>query len=232
VAAPFNLQSFADRAAAAGAAAALMANSIRSCLPRQDHCSIVVSGGSTPGPCFDLLSLVPLDWSRVTVIPSDERWVPPTHPDSNERLIRQRLLVNRAASAKVLPMFRKGVAPEAAVARIDQDLAALATPPSCALLGMGEDGHFASLFPDLDGLGGALDPDSKNRCLVVKTASSPHLRISLGLGFLLRSAAIILLISGTEKRRVFEAAAAGGTAYPIESLVRQCKDALTVLWAP
>ena len=232
MAAQVNLLEFADRATASRAAAGLMADSIRACLDRQDRCSIVVSGGSTPGPCFDRLSGMPLDWSRVTVIPSDERWVPPDHPDSNERLIRERLLVNQAASGQVLPLFRKDVEPQTAVSLIGRDLAALATPVSCALLGMGEDGHFASLFPDLDGLSQALDPNSEKPCLVVKTASSPYLRISLGLGFLLRSRTTILLISGAEKHRVFEAAAAGGTAYPIESLVWQCEDPLTVVWAP
>jgi len=117
-----------------------MANTMRSCLEAQQRCSIVVGGGSTPGPCFDLLSGKPLDWSRVTVIPSDERWVPSDHPDSNERLIRERLLVNKAASGQVLPFYRKDVEPHAAVPLIERDLAVLATPVSCALLGMGSVG--------------------------------------------------------------------------------------------
>jgi 6-phosphogluconolactonase len=232
VAVQVNLLEFADRVSASGAAAELMAKSIRSCLDRQDRCSIVVSGGSTPGPCFDSLSQMPLEWPRVTVIPSDERWVPADHPDSNERLIRERLLVNKAASGQVLPLFRKDVEPPAAVSLIEQDLAELATPVSCALLGMGEDGHFASLFPDLDGLKQALEPNSGEPCLVVKTASSPHLRISLSLAFLLESEAIVLLIFGAAKRRVFDAAATGNTAYPIESLIWRGDGRLTVLWAP
>lgn len=227
-----NLQEFPDRMVASEAAAGLLANSIRTRLDTQDRCSIVVSGGSTPGPCFDRLSMMPLEWSRVTVIPSDERWVPPDHPDSNERLIRERLLVKKAAAGQILPFFRKDVEPQAAVSLIERDLAALATPFSCALLGMGEDGHFASLFPDFDGLKKALDPDSEEPCLVVKTSGSPHLRISLSLAALLDAEVTILLMFGAAKRRVFEAAAAGNTTYPIESLIWRSAGPLTVLWAP
>lgn len=226
-----NLQEFPDRMMASEAAAGLVANAIRTRLDTQGRCSIVVSGGSTPGPCFDRLSMMPLEWSKVTVIPSDERWVPPDHQDSNERLIRDRLLVNKASAGHFLPLFREGVEADEAVALVKQDLAALATPFCCALLGMGEDGHFASLFPDFDGLKQALNPHSGEPCLVVKTASSPHLRISLSLATLLNAEATILLMFGAAKRRVFEAAAAGSTAYPIESLIRHQNRSLTALWA-
>jgi 6-phosphogluconolactonase len=227
-----NLLEFSDRIQAAEAAAELMEQSIQRSLETQEDCSIVVSGGSTPGPCFDKLSMKSLDWSRVTVIPSDERWVPPNHPDSNERLIRERLLVNEASAGQVLPLFRTGVEASEAPALVRQDLAERTMPASCALLGMGEDGHFASLFPDFSRLQHALDPDNDEPCLVVSTASSPHLRISLSLAFLLRSRVLILLISGAAKRRVLDAAAAGNTAYPIESLIRQAGVPLTVVWSP
>ena len=227
-----NLLEFTTRTQAAGTAAGLVAKSIQTRLDEQQDCSIVVSGGSTPGPCFDRLSMMPLEWSEVTVIPSDERWVPPDHPDSNERLIRERLLVNQASAGHMLPLFREGVDVSEAVSLVRQDLAALAGPTRCALIGMGEDGHFASLFPDFGGLKQALDPGNDESCLLVDTASSPHLRISLSLAFLLQSEKTILLIFGEAKRRVFEAAAAGNTSYPIESLIRRCDDSLTVLWAP
>lgn len=228
----FKLLEFPDRAEASVAAAGLVADSIRTGLDRQDRCSIVVSGGSTPGPCFDALSKMPLDWPGVTVIPSDERWVPPDHPDSNERLIRERLLVNRAASGQFLPLYRKGVEAFEAPPLIEQDLAALGTPLSCALLGMGEDGHFASLFPDFDGLEQGLDPASKALCMIVRTAGSPHVRVSLSLAFMLQSGALVLLIFGRAKRLVLETAATGNTGYPVESLLRWSSRSLKVVWAP
>jgi len=198
----------------------------------QAEASLVVSGGTTPGPCFDLLSGESLDWSRVTVLPSDERWVPVTDPDSNERLIRTRLLKDRAETGKVLPFFRAGLEAAQAPLHIERDLAVLKQAFSASLLGMGEDGHFASLFPDFDGLQKALDPYNKSVCTMVQTAGSPHLRISLTLSALLNSVHTVLLIFGQAKRLVFETAQAGGSAYPIEALLTEARSPLTVIWAP
>jgi 6-phosphogluconolactonase len=228
------LRTFENRSAATAAAASLLAGLVKDALasgPRAEA-SLVVSGGSTPGPCFDLLSAEPLDWSRVTVLPSDERWVPPDDPDSNEGLIRKRLLRGRAETGNVLPFFRAGIEAVQAPRIIEQDLARLAQPFSAALLGMGEDGHFASLFPDFDRLSEALDPHNPAACMMVKTAGSPHLRISLTLSALLNSAHTILLIFGEAKRVVFESAMTGGSTYPIEVLLRQTRQPLTVIWAP
>lgn len=194
--------------------------------------SLVVSGGSTPGPCFDLMSATPIDWSRVTVVPSDERMVPPDHADSNEKLIRERLLRNRAVNGNFLPLFRAGIEASQLPLQIEKDLTGLAQPFSAVLLGMGEDGHFASLFPDFDGLQQALDPDGKSSCTLVQTAGSPHLRISLTLPALLNCTHTVLLIFGEAKRKVLEAASFGGSAYPIETLLSKTRQPLTVIWAP
>jgi len=223
---------FSDRTAAGCAAAELIAESISACLEQQSQCGLVVSGGSTPGPCFDELSTLSLDWSKVIVIPSDERWVPADHPDSNERLIRERLLHDQAAPGGFLPLFREGVAAGEAPALIDRSLARIPSPLGCVLLGMGEDGHFASLFSDFEGLRAALEPESKNLSLVVQTAGSPHLRISLSLAALINTRQTVLLIFGQSKREVFEAAVQGGSGYPVESLLRHTGSPLTVIWAP
>jgi len=227
-------RAFENRQTAAAAAAVLLASLVRNALAAGPtaEASLVVSGGSTPGPCFDLLSDEELDWSRVTVVPSDERWVPADDPDSNERLIEKRLLKGLAERGQVLPFFRAGLDVSQAPRAIEKDLASLTQPFSATLLGMGEDGHFASLFPDFDGLKKALDPHEKTQCLLVRTASSPHPRISLSLSALLNSAHIVLLIFGEAKRRVFEAASAGGGGYPVEALLDHASDTLTVIWAP
>ena len=227
-------RSFESRADASVAAAELLASLIRKALTSTPaaQASLVVSGGTTPGPCFDLLSAEQLDWSRVTVLPSDERWVAADHPDSNERLIRERLLRGRAAEGKVLSFFRADVDAAQAPSLIERDLSALTQPFSATLLGMGEDGHFASLFPDFDGLPGALDPHGMAACVMVQTAGSPHLRISLTLSTLLNAEHTLLLIFGEAKRAVFESAYAGGSAYPVEALLHQSRHPLTVIWAP
>jgi 6-phosphogluconolactonase len=228
-----DFQSYESRAEASAAAAELLAGLVRKKLSGSPiaQASLVVSGGSTPGPCFDLLSRKPLDWTRVTVMPSDERWVPADHPDSNERLIRSRLLQNRAAGGNILPLFRAGVEATQAPSLIQADLADTAQPFSAVLLGMGEDGHFASLFPDFEQLPAALEPETQEPCMVVQTASSPHLRISLTLSALLNSGHIVLLIFGAAKREVFETAKRGGSAYPVEALLHHSSAPLTVIWA-
>jgi 6-phosphogluconolactonase len=227
-----DFQAYESRAAASRAAADLLAKQLAVTLDKNPLAALIVSGGSTPGPCFAQLSTKPLDWPRVTVVPSDERWVPAQDPASNEGLIRRQLLKGRAGQAQLLPLFREGIAPEQAPGMIGQDLKKLPRPFSAALLGMGEDGHFASLFPDYDGLPEALDPVGAAECVLVQTAGSPHLRISLTLPALLESAMIVLLIFGEAKRRVFESASRGNGEYPVASLVRHANCPLSVIWAP
>ena len=231
---PIEFRVFENRPEASAAAAEMLASLIREALAAKPtaEASLVVSGGSTPGPCFDLLSEEALDWSRVTVLPSDERWVPADDADSNERLIKNRLLQGPADQGKVLSFFRAGLEASQAPRLIEKDLADLTRPFSAVLLGMGEDGHFASLFPDFDGLQKALDPQGKTACTMVQTAGSPHLRISLTLSALLNCAHMVLLIFGEVKRNVFETARSGGSAYPIESLLHETRKPLTVIWAP
>ena len=227
-------RSFEDRSAASIAASELLADLIREDLTENPttRASLVVSGGSTPGPCFEQLSHSALDWSRVTVVPSDERWVSVSHSDSNERLIKQRLLQDHATKGQVLPFYRAGLDASQAPTMIEQDLLGLQQPFSASLLGMGEDGHFASLFPDFDDLEQALDPLNDTACIMVQTVGSPHLRISLTLSALLNSAHIVLLIFGEAKRLVFETAISGNSGYPVEALLSHATTPLTVIWAP
>lgn len=226
-------RTFESRLEASTAAADLLSNRLRDDLLKDTKAqvSLVVSGGSTPGPCFDRLSGQELDWSRVTVLPSDERWVPGSDLSSNERLIRARLLQGPAERGKVLSFYREGIEVKHAPRAIEQDLERLARPFNTSLLGMGEDGHFASLFPDFSGLPEALDPLGAVQCIMVETAGSPHLRISLTLSALLDSACIVLLIFGEKKRAVFDAAIVGDSNYPIESLLQHIRTPLTVIWA-
>lgn len=227
-------RAFENRPDATAAAASLLVSQVGDVLNQSPHAeaSLIVSGGSTPGPCFDLMSDSSLDWSRVTVLPSDERWVPASDSDSNERLIRQRLLKGKAEHGKVLSFFRQGVEAAKAPRMIQHDLSKLVQPFSASLLGMGEDGHFASLFPDFDKLETALDPLGKESCVMVQTAGSPHLRISLTLSALLNTRVMVLLIFGEAKRAVFDTASLGGSDYPIESLLRHVQSPLSVVWAP
>jgi 6-phosphogluconolactonase len=115
---------------------------------------------------------------------------------------------------------------------IEQDLMMMEQPFSAVLLGMGEDGHFASLFPDFEGLPEALDPDGKSQCIMVRTAGSPYVRISLTLSAMLASAEIVLLMFGEAKRAVFDKARQCKGNYPVEALIKHTRCPLTVFWAP
>lgn len=225
-----SFQEFPSRSAASQAAADSLSQSINSQWQDHGQASIVVSGGSTPGECFDALSKRALPWSDVTVVPSDERWVSVTHTDSNEKLIRGRLLQNLATDARILPLFRQHASIASAVKLIETDLQA-ALPFASVLLGMGEDGHFASLFPDFSGLAQALNPENESLCTPVKTAASPYQRISLTLAALLQTQHTALLIFGQSKRMVFDQALSGDTLFPIEKLLQQLQSPMTIFWA-
>jgi 6-phosphogluconolactonase len=223
---------FPDRLSASRAAADLLATSLRDDLGNCGSGSLVLSGGTTPGACYELLSRQALNWERVQVVPSDERWVPADDANSNERLIRERLLQNAARGAGLIPLYRPGLEPAQAPAAVEHDLAGLGGPFSGVLLGMGADGHFASLFPDFAGLPQALDPAATTRCVVVHTAGSPFVRISLTLAALLKARRIAVLFFGGEKRTVFEAAAGGDDRWPVAALLAQKTVAVAALWAP
>jgi 6-phosphogluconolactonase len=221
---------FSDRDAAAEAAAAILAEAMRPPERRR----IVVTGGSTPGPAYDRLSALDLDWSETTVILSDERWVGVDSPLSNEGLVRRRLLTGAASAARLLPLKGAGETPEADAHAAEGALRALA-PWSAVLLGMGDDGHIASLFPGDPDLAARLDPDGARLCVAVPISGlEPFVpRISLTLRALLETPLVVLLISGEAKRAVVERVSAdAGYAPPVGALLRQTRARVSVLWAP
>lgn len=141
---------------------------------------------------------------------SDERCVPANHPESNEKLVRDHMLRNKALVAGF-------ISPD------DNALAAL-MPAACTLLGMGEDGHFASLFPDSDQLKQGLSSNSQT--LRVATPSSEFERISMTLPTLLNSKDIVLLVFGEKKKQVLE----NSQGLPIERLLKAAE--IKIFWAP
>lgn len=223
---------FATRDEASIAAAQALATLIGRRLALQGEASLVVSGGTTPGRCFAELAATDLEWQNVSVILSDERWVPPDSEDSNERLVRETLLRDRAAGANLLSVYQPDTTPEARSEDMAGEIRALPFPFAAALLGMGEDGHFASLFPDASNLSEGLDTESAVLCLPVTTAASPHPRISLTLSALSRSDEIVLLVFGEAKRGVIEAARKADSDLPIARLLRQKRAPVNVYWAP
>lgn len=212
--------------AAAERIAALLANR----LDNQNKAAIVVSGGTTPGQCLSALSRTPLDWSRVQVVLSDERWVPADHKDSNEKLVRETLLVEEASEADLLSVFAGDMSPDERCDALQDPLPEL--PFACSLIGMGADGHFASLFPDAQQLDQGLDVESGRLYIPVTTAASPHPRISMTLAGISRSDEIVLLFFGEEKLAVYRQALESTNGFPVSRLLRQKRAPVCVFWAP
>ena len=214
------------------AAAARIRDALSRRLEYQSEASLVVSGGSTPARCFAALADTELDWANVHVLLSDERWVSPDDDASNERLVRSTLLQRHAAAARLMPMFDGGAQPAARREDLEAEIRTLPFPFACTLLGMGEDGHFASLFPDAGALQHGLDPESSDLCVVVETAASPYVRLSLTLAALSRSDEIVLLMFGEAKREVYERAKTLKNSLPVAHLLKQKRAPVHVYWAP
>lgn len=223
---------FDSRDAASVAAAERIARALERRLDAQGEASVVVSGGTSPAGVFAQLAGVSLAWRDVHVILSDERWVPSDHEDSNEKLVRETLLTGEAQRANLLTVYESGVTIEARCSALNDEVRQAPFPFACALLGMGEDGHFASLFPDAENLEDGLDVDSSELSIAVNTAASPHPRVSLTLSALSRSDEILLLMFGDRKREVYEAAKQTANGYPVFHLLRQKRAPVYVYWAP
>jgi 6-phosphogluconolactonase len=189
---------------------------------------IAVSGGRSPAAVFEALRDQPLDWDKVIIAQVDERWVPPDHPDSNSRLIREHLLTGLAGAARFVPMWNSAESAYAGQPDCESGLAALPRPFDLVLLGMGEDGHTASLFPDAGQLEEGLTTASL--CLSVTSPAAPHDRMSLSLAGLLDSRLLILQIGGGAKEKVYRAALGPGPveAMPVRAVLRQDRVPLEV----
>jgi len=195
--------------------------------------SLVVSGGSTPLPFFKQLTKAPLDWSSIDVTLADERWVPESHDDSNERFVKEHFLVGDASAATFYSLYRDGE-PTAAVAEIEKSLTKMIQPFSVVILGMGGDGHTASLFPQTAGLDAALNIDNTNTLAIMEPKSVPQTRITLTRAALLRSRYRYLHITGAQKRDVLEGALnpEGADPLPIASFFEKHLPPISVYWSP
>ena len=223
---------FTSRDEASQAAAEQVIAMLAASLNENARASIIVTGGSSPLQCYAHMSKAELDWPRVQLVLSDERWVAPTDESSNERMVRGSLMVDRAAGAKLMPLFNSEVSASERCEEINISLGSMSQPFATTLLGMGEDGHIASLFPDMKNLAVGLDADSEEQCITAKTAASAVPRISLTLAPILHSEQVVLLFFGATKRDVYEQAKTGPDLFPVSSLLSQQRTPVHVFWAP
>lgn len=215
------LETYPSAAALAEAGAHAIAACLKEALRMRGRAGLVGTGGRSPGPVYDRLREADLDWARVVVTVSDERCVPEGSPDSNARQVRERLLQGEGRKAHFLPLWPR---PDPAALRALQ-------PFDAVMLGMGEDGHIASLIPGDPGLAHAFTTDELLVDVPAGLGKPPLPRVSLSLGALLDSRALFLLISGAAKREVI-ARALAGEDLPVGRLLARAKAPVRILWTP
>lgn len=203
----------------------VLAGQLRQALSLGERASLAVPGGTTPGPIFDSLCAVDIDWARVDVMLTDERWVPETSERSNTRLLRQRLLTNRAAAARLVPLFADTETPEESLDALQAGIAAT-LPLSVVLLGMGLDMHTASIFPGADRLEEALTGAAL--LVPMRAPGAPEPRITLSAGVLNGAMSRHIVMTGAAKRDAFERAK---TLTPAEAPVAAVLKGATIHWA-
>ena len=230
----FTFLKFESQTALADALAARIAKMLRGAISKRGYASLVVSGGTTPVPMFAALSQVDLEWDNVLISLVDERWVNITEKDSNENLVRTHLLRNKAAAAGFIGMKTGAATASAGEKECAARLNRIPMPFDIIVLGMGKDGHTASLFPRAARLSAAVDMASNHICMAIAPARAAHERMTLTLPAILNSREIIVHISGQVKMKVYEKAITEGLSeeMPIRYVLRQTKVPVTVFWAP
>ncbi len=217
---------YADRELMVMELAQVITGALSDMLSHAPRASLAVAGGATPGPVFDILSGVGIDWGRVDVLLTDERWVPENNPRSNTRLLRERLLVDKAASARLIPLYGGTELPEESLGTLADGVRA-ALPLSVVLLGMGEDMHTASLFPGADNLDHALSPKAPP-LLAMRAPGAEEPRVTLTAPVLNGAMSKHLMITGTSKRAAF---ARAESLKPELAPVRAVMRDLNVHWS-
>jgi len=220
------LETYPDREMLMLGLANVIAGQLADFLRRDGRATFSVPGGTTPGPIFDTLSGVDIDWANVAVVLNDERWVPESSDRSNTGLLRQRLLRGRAAQARLIPLYAPADTPEEMLPALEDGLRPH-LPISVLLLGMGTDMHTASLFPGADRLDEALAPNAP-LLLPMRADAAGEPRVTLTAPVLKGAFYTHILITGPEKRAALDRAL---TLPPHEAPIRAVLDTATVHWA-
>ncbi len=221
------IRAFDTRDAAMQAAAKSLAEALKNGVSERGEAFAALSGGTTPAPAYEALAAMPLDWPRITFLVVDERFVPLSDEASNEALLRRALAPALAAGASVLPLYSDGVSLDEAAARADALYAD--TPIDIALVGMGGDGHTASWFPSAPVLEKVLGSSKSVVAVNAPGAYGTPERLTLTHAAMARAKAIILLITGAEKRALLEER--GRARLPVDELF-DLPAPIETLWAP
>lgn len=228
----------ADRAAMAEALVGPIAAALEAAIAQGGEAVLAVSGGSTPEALYRRLAMTELDWTRVSVVLVDERWVEAGETGSNETFLRSTLMTGKAAAARLIGLKAPGETPLDGVADVTASLSGIRFPPDVVILGMGDDGHTASWFPRADGLETALSETGAPVCPIRarQTAVTGRLtdRMTLTRAALAGAGMSLLLIAGDGKKAALEAAMTDGPVadMPVRALLRSDTDRPDIHWAP
>ncbi len=205
---------------------------LRQVIAKRGRASMAVSGGKSPAPLFDALSMQDIPWSLVTITLVDERWVDESDPASNALLVREHLLKNRAALARFVGLKSAHADPFEASVDVQMRLLKQVMPLDLVILGMGEDGHTASFLPGASGLTEALAPDSQCLCCGIRPAEGLA-RMTLSLPTLLSSGIRILYIVGRDRYPMLVKAMQSGAAdeLPVRAVLHQPQYPIDIYYA-
>jgi 6-phosphogluconolactonase len=211
--------------------AATIAGALSEAIEDSGAATLAVSGGSTPARFFEALAHIDIDWSNVAVLPVDERFVPETSERSNARLIKSKLLQGPAVAAKFLPFFSPNMDAGDAAREADDHVGRLGIPLDVVVLGMGNDGHTASFFPDAQELEALLDASAAALVLPVHADSAGEDRLTLTLPPIVTARLIALHIEGAEKAATLDKALASGSTLPIRRVIDAAETPVEIFWA-
>ena len=221
---------FASPPLVAEGLATAVAGKLRAAIDSRGVATLVVSGGRSPVMFFQCLARQVLDWSKVVISLADERWVPVEHVDSNAGLLQRYLLVGAVTKARFIGLYHTTATQEEAAQLAD---AALSELPAIdvLVLGMGDDGHTASLFANSPNLAAALQADSNHRCLPMMAPTVPHQRLTMSRALLATARFPVLAIQGTGKLTTLNSALAGDDVaeMPIRAFLHSPLD---IYWCP
>ena len=225
------VREFANGDELAAALAAYVAAALKARLAKDGVATLALSGGTTPIKFFQQLALQDLNWRNITVTLVDDRWVAEHSPRSNAGLIREHLLQGPAAAARFIPLVTGHVTPEEGRDHAEQTIAALHLPFAAVVLGMGDDGHTASFFPQGDRLDAAVTPDFTHHVETMRAEAAGEPRVTLTLPSLMAADVVALHIEGQDKRSVLEAAMQPGPVQnmPVRAVLPHKPD---IFWCP
>lgn len=201
-----HLHEFVDYAGLNQGFAELLSQILQRAITLRGRAYLAVPGGKTPIGLFKQLAKKELSWDKVTICPTDERWLPITDTNSNEFLIRKTLIQDNAANAEIVSLINDERNLNDAIRMANINLSALPTFDA-VILGMGTDGHTASLFPCSPEIRQGFLEEEGN-IIAVNPQTAPYQRLSLTWSRLTDTRYLFLLVTGEEKLAVVEKAAA------------------------